>query len=137
MSISAVPEVTPVRSPAPAAGGSKFGVLIVVFILAASLGMIGYFLIWPSYQRDQLLQNGIQAEGTITAIEPTGSIVNSQPEARVTVSIRPTGGTAYTAVTKMVINAIYAPQYQPGKNVLVRYDKNNPSEFAIEFVQGN
>ncbi len=137
MSIPAVSENTPVVSPGTPARDSRVGVLIVVLILVASLGMIAYFFIWPSYQRDQLLQNGIQAEGTITSIEPTGSVVNSQPVARVTVTIRPTGGTAYTAVTKMVINAIYAPQYQPGKKVLVRYDKENPSEFAIEYVQGN
>lgn len=110
--------------------------LIILFFVAVTVVPVGYFLVWPNYVRSQLLKNGLQAEGTIVRIEPTGTYVNDQPQARITVEVRPTEGQPFQAETKMVINALYVPLYQPGKRVLVRYDENDHTKMTIEYTEG-
>lgn len=130
------PPQTP-TSPKVIRVGNWAAIVFILFILAVVLIPIGYFMIWPSYQNSQILKNGIQAEGTITAIEPTGNYYNDQPEAKIAVSVHPTstGQTAtFTTVIRYIVNPIYSPQLQPGKLVLIRYLPNDPSKATIEYI---
>ncbi len=133
----------PPASPTPSASqprqsiqlGKTASRLVILAFAAIIIVPIAYFMIWPSYVRSQLLKTGLQAEGTIVDISPTGNYVNNQPEARIVVDIRPEGGTPFRSETRMIINPIYAPSYQPGRNVRVRYDQNDPSKMTIEYTQ--
>ena len=100
-----------------------------VLLLGAFLA---YQVFWPEYQRRRLLEEGLPAAATILAADPTGSTYNSQPEVRFRLRIEPQPGTAYEAETEMVINPIYAPRFQPGQRVQVRYDRRDRSRVTIE-----
>ncbi len=109
--------------------------IYLVFLLAGLAIAYGFYaLFWPSYQRRQLLANGIAAEGVITTVEPTGNVVNSQPQVRMNVRVTPEQGEPFDSQVIMVVNPIYAPQFQPGRQVKVRYDQADRSKAAIEAV---
>lgn len=112
-----------------------------VFILAAvifAVTLIIPFVLfwWPDYQKDQIIENGLPAEAKILDIEPTGTIVNSQYEYRMTLEVYPEEGQTYQADVKEIINAIYAPQFQPGMYLRVKYDPEDPGRIAIEETLG-
>lgn len=93
-----------------------------------------YLLLWPGYQRRQLLVTGLAAEGVITAVETTGNVRNSQPEVRVNVHVTPEQGASFDTEVTMVLDPVYAPQFQPGNRVRIRYDHNDYRKAAIEAV---
>lgn len=132
-----LPSPTPENETTPKTFADKhWGLIIVALVLLTAVLPLGYFIIWPSYVNSQLLKYGLQAEGTIVDIEPTGNYINEQPQARITVDVRPTDGKPFRAETKMIINALYAPMYQPGRPVRVRYDKDDHSKMTIEYTAG-
>lgn len=91
-----------------------------------------YSLFWPEYSRNKLIREGVQANGIILDADPTGSVYNSQPEIRFRLRVSPADGREYEAETDMIINPIYAPQFQPGKTVKVRYDQQDRARVTIE-----
>lgn len=104
---------------------------LVFVILALAIVPIAIFL-YPEFERGQILDDGIQAPGTIIKVVDTGHRYKDQPEIKVRVKIEPVDTAAYEAVTKMVISRDYIPQFQPGKRVRVRYDADDRTKFAIE-----
>lgn len=68
----------------------------------------------------------------VMQIEPTGTLYNSQPQVILTLKVDPAEGEDFTAQTKMVINPVYLPQFQPGANVRVFYDANDHSKVAVD-----
>lgn len=115
-----------------APGDTKKILIGVAAIMLFTFGISGYFLFWPEYERSELLKNGVPANGEIVSIEPTGNIYNDQPQARIAVKVVTDSGEAFVATTTMIINPLYAPQFQPGKKVKVRYDANDRAKMAIE-----
>ena len=128
-------------SPQPTTESTQKNVTGIWLILIASIAAIAfplvYFVIWPAHVRSVLLQTGIQAEGVITNIEPTGNQINHQPEIKITVDVTPKDGPVFRTNTKQVVNPIFAPSFQPGKRVLVRYDAHDHSKMTIEYTQGS
>ncbi|MCK9361171.1 DUF3592 domain-containing protein [Patescibacteria group bacterium] len=104
--------------------------VIAIALLGVLLPLFIFF--YPEYQRDQLIKNGLPAGGEIVSIKPTGNTYNDQPQASIVVKVTLENGETFEAETKMIINAIYAPQFQPGKRVKVRYDANDRTNIAIE-----
>ena len=108
-------------------------------LLFSTLLYAAYIAFWPSFQNNQLLKNGAQAEGVITDVQPTGNYINRQPEARITIQAHTTStagdGPLFMTQTVMAINPLFVPQFQVGKQVLIRYDKHNPARAAIEYTQ--
>lgn len=120
--------------------GNWAAVAVILFFLAAILLPISYFFVLPRYQTAQLLKNGIQAEGVITAIAPTGTYYNSQPEAEITIQVHSTTTPEmilFTTKARQVINPLSASPFQPGKKVLIRYEQSNPSKATIEYAEGS
>lgn len=112
------------------------GVLILLFFVAVTIGPLSYFFIWPNYVRSNLLKTGLQAEGQIVSVEPTGNYINNQPEARIIIDVTPKDGVPFRSETRLVVHQLSAPLYQPGKRVLVRYDVNDHSKMTIEYTEG-
>lgn len=104
--------------------------VVAILLLGVALPMFIFY--YPEYQRDQLIKNGVAADGEIVSIAPTGNIYNDQPQADVVVRITTENGETFESKTRMIINPLYAPQFQPGKKVKVRYDANDRDKMAIE-----
>ena len=101
-------------------------------IMIGAFGFTMYTIFWPDYQREKLIQRGLPGTAVVLAADPTGSVYNSQPEIRLRLRVTPADGTEYEAETVMIINPIYVPQFQPGKTVKVKYDKDDRSKVAVE-----
>lgn len=102
----------------------------IMLVLGVALPL--FFVFYPEYERDQLIKNGTSASGVITDIEPTGNIVNDQPQVKVTVRITTDNGETFESIATMIINPVYIPQFQPGKNVKVKFDPSDRTKMAIE-----
>lgn len=122
------------KNPSPAVQGVKkksFWPLTVLTIVLPFF-FIGYFVFWPEHKREELIKNGLPADAIILNADPTGSTYNSQPEVRLRLRVSIPQGETYEAETEMIVNPIYAPQFQPGMKVKVRYDKDDRSKVAVE-----
>ena len=131
-----IPTTQPAPSPAAQLPYDKktkmtIGIGITVLLLIGLVIPL-FFVFYPEYERDQLIQNGTPANGVITDIDPTGNIVNDQPQVNVKVRVTTDTGETFEAVATMIINPVYIPQFQPGKNVKVRFDPQDHSKIAIE-----
>lgn len=104
-------------------------------IALLGFGIVFWTLFMPNIERDRLLKDGVQAEGVIQDIEPTGNVYNDQPQAEITILVTLPDKQTYTAKTRMIINPIYAPRFQPGKRVQIRYDKEDRTKIAIESTE--
>lgn len=100
--------------------------------MIGAFGFTLYSLFWSEYQREQLIKRGVPGTAVILNADPTGSVYNSQPEVRLRLRVSPAEGGTYEAETVMIINPIYAPQFQPGKTVKIKYDREDRSKVAIE-----
>jgi hypothetical protein len=129
---ASAPAATPsVPAPYDKKTKSMIGIgITVIAILGIAIPM--FFTFYPEYERDQLIKNGTAASGVITDIQPTGNIVNDQPQVKVTVKVTTENGETFESVATMIINPVYIPQFQPGKNVKVKFDPNDRSKMAIE-----
>jgi hypothetical protein len=108
--------------------------LIIPLALIVGIAIPAIFYFYPEYQRNQLLEKGIPAEGTILRLEDTGNRFNDQPQVKLWLEVRPQGAPAFETVTKMVISPVYMPQFQPGAIVQLRYDPEDNTKVAIEAI---
>lgn len=122
-----------VPTPVPTSSNQGPKIALLVFLgVAVGFGIAGWTFLWPEHVNEQLIKTGVPAEATILSADPTGNVYNSQPQVRLKLEVRPKDGEAYQAETKMIINPVYIPQFQPGRTVRVRYDQNDKSKIAIE-----
>lgn len=120
-------------TPAPYDKRTKMMITVGVSImLLLGVALPLFFVFYPEYERDQLIKNGTAASGVITNIQPTGNIVNDQPQVKVTVRVTTDNGETFESIATMIINPVYIPQFQPGKNVKVKFDPADRSKMAIE-----
>jgi len=80
----------------------------------------------------QLAQTGLPATGSLLQVQQTGRMVNFNPEVAVTVQVtHPNTGASYQVQTTAVVPQISIPQIQPGAQVQVRINPNNPMDVAL------
>ena len=108
--------------------------LIIPLMVIAGIAIPLYFFFYPEYQRNQLLNTGIPAEGTILRLEDTGNRFNDHPQVKLWLEVRPQGVPAFETTTKMIISPVYLPQFQPGAIVQLRYDPDDNTKVAIESI---
>lgn len=104
----------------------SFGGMLLVF------GFVFSSLIFPSIKNKKLLETGLPARATILEIKPTGNVYNNQPQARLKLKVQLENGETYETEMTMIVNPIYVPQFQPGKDVKIRYDANDRNNIVIE-----
>lgn len=79
----------------------------------------------------QLAQTGMPAMGRLLHVQQTGRMVNYNPEIQAVVEVHhPQIGT-YQAQTTAVVPQISIPQVQPGAQVQVRINPQNPQDIAL------
>lgn len=130
---SSLNSTTPPGAPQLSSGRDRFAFKIIMTLLPFVVVGVGFLCFWwPEYQQDQLRKTGIATTGTILSIEPTGTVYNDQPQVKITVNVQLADGSSYTAQTRMIINQVYLPQFQPGTLVHVHYDATDRSRVAID-----
>jgi hypothetical protein len=123
----------PQPSPSPSAKKpTNLGWIFFGIIMAGAFFFTVYSLIWPDMAREKILREGSPATAVILDADPTGNVSNSQPEIRLRLKVSPPDGSSYETETVMVVNPVYIPEFQPGKTVKVKYDKEDRSKVAIE-----
>lgn len=121
--------------------GEGLGMLITGVVLAGTA-----FFVLPQFssmvgsatsqvnalaQKAQLAQTGLPAMGRLLQVQQTGTLVNFNPEVRALVEVQhPQMGT-YQVQTTAVIPQISIPQFQPGAQVQVRINPQNPQDIAL------
>lgn len=112
------------------------GVLIGGFI-AFVLGYAGY-LMYPSIASDcgqqRALERGVTAEATILDVQDTGNRFNDNPEARITLNVKPPRGNSFDAEVLYVMSPVEAVKFTPGKKIEVKYDPQDHENVAIVSV---
>ena len=80
----------------------------------------------------QLAQTGLPAQATIESAQQTGTMVNYNPEVRFSLKLtHPNTGVEYTVEMTSVVPQIAIPQVQPGAQVPVRVDPDDPQRVAL------
>ncbi len=79
----------------------------------------------------QLAQTGMPAQGRLIQLQQTGKLVNYNPEVRALVEVQHPQMGSYQVQTDVVVPQISIPQFQPGAQVQVRINPQNPQDVAI------
>ncbi len=82
-------------------------------------------------QDASLRAGGLLATATILAMQDTGSRVNMQPVANITLQVSPPDGAAFQSSAQVVVTPINGPLFQPGRQVRVRYSPQSPAQVVI------
>ncbi len=130
----------PATTPQPKSGttaqydAKTKGFMTMGIVAIALIGLIIplFFMFYPEYERSQLLKTGDSAQAEIVSVRPTGSTFNDQPQVRILLRVTPEEGEPFESTATMIINPFYAPLFQPGKTVMVRYDAEDRSKITIE-----
>ncbi len=124
-------QVSPTPAPSPQKSPKGMWIFFAIIMVAAFVFTV-YSVFFPDYQQQRLIKSGVSATAVILDADPTGSVYNSQPEVRLRLRVSPIDLPPYEAEVDMIINPIYTPEFQPGKTVKVKYDKEDPSRVAVE-----
>jgi hypothetical protein len=82
--------------------------------------------------QSQLAETGIPTTARVIAMQPTGTMINMNPQVQTALEVQgPTG--PYLVNTTAVINQMYIPQFQPGSMVNLRVNPQNPYDVAVVF----
>ncbi len=82
-------------------------------------------------RRDELRNQGTPAVGTITRVSETGTMINQQPEVRVSVQVEPENGIPFRSHSTWVFSIADTQRYEQGARVRVMYDPEDTSFVAI------
>jgi len=122
--------------PIVATGGRMSAMTIgMPLIFLVIFGLVGRF-IWktvvaPMRKRDRLIETGVEAEGTIVAMQETSMRINDMPVVELTIEVElPNGGRA-TATTRERMGLTDVFRYQPGARLRLKIDPNDPTSVAI------
>lgn len=78
-----------------------------------------------------LTQVGVPGTATITAIRQTGTFVNENPECDLDLQVTVGGGAPYAATVRQTLAMVAIPHFQPGKEVPVKVDPQDPQSMII------
>lgn len=104
----------------------------LAFLMAIILLSISGGPLVLKYFRDKnLLKSGIEANARVTALEDTGNRLNRNPQVRMKLSVAPEGQAPFQAELTAYISTVDLPNYQPGKEIRVKYNPRDPSSVAL------
>jgi hypothetical protein len=106
---------------------------LTLVLLAAAVGLTGCVSVSPSGMSSALRENGVAAQATILAVWNTGSTVNGDPVVGMRVEVRAADRPAFEAtIAKTLVSRVAVTQFQPGKDISVRYDPADPAVLAVD-----
>jgi sRNA-binding protein len=79
--------------------------------------------------------SGVDATATVAAVRQGTGMVNFQPIIELDLTVMPEGLPPYPVTVKQVVPQVQLAQVQPGANLQVKVDPNNPSAVWIDFTR--
>jgi archaellin len=80
----------------------------------------------------QLMSYGTESKAIVTKYTWLGVYVNGEnPFVEVEVEVMPSSGTPYKAKAQGVVQTASVPKYQPGAEIYIKYDPNNPNKITM------
>ena len=116
--------------PGVALGGAISAFTMI--LIGAVFFMIGRAMARSGETAKRLRTEGLQAQGQIVSLQPTGMSVNNVPQVAITVSVQLPGRPPYQASAKMLLQPMAMAQLTPGQTVPLRVDPRDPQEVLIE-----
>jgi hypothetical protein len=136
----------PVPSPdslPPSDDGRPVNPWMLFLLIGGPLILAAIIVVWAlgpllldHWRQQNVLATGVAAEAQIISLTDTGTLINYQPLAIVTVEVMPQGRAPFQAVVKQTISPINATYFSPGNFVPVKYDPADPSRVAFTFGPG-
>ena len=105
--------------------------VVVVLILAVTIGPMLIRLARNSAMTSQVMQSGVTATATIVNTWDTGMRINDNPQVGIQLQVQPPNGAPFQAEVRQTVSIVHLGMYQPGATVQVKYDPANPSRVAI------
>ena len=78
-----------------------------------------------------LMANGRQGTATVAAVRQTGTFVNENPQVEMDLDVSVEGLEPYRVTHRQVLAMIAIPQFQPGAQVPVRVDPQDPQSLIV------
>lgn len=117
------------------------GVIVAVkpvdgLVIFAGSSMLVVFCVWfffgREFRRSRVLKEGEAAEATILSVRSTGVTINEvYPEIELLLEVRPAQGAPYQVKTKLLVDQVDIPGYQPGNVIAVTVDRKNKRKVAV------
>lgn len=110
-------------------------ILVLLAVLALTAGCVTGAIdrATGESQARALRETGLPAPATILRIWDTGITLNDDPVIGMEVEVRPEEGDPFRAIIqKSLISRIAIPQFQPGKEIAVRFDPQDTSQVALD-----
>ena len=79
--------------------------------------------------------NGLPATGKVIKIWETGTRVNDNPVVGFLLEVHAEGMEPYEAETRALISILWIPQIQPGKELPIRINPEDPSQIALDIYE--
>lgn len=116
-------------------GPGAIGAVAILGFIALSFVGSGFLArtILRNTTRSGVIENGVDARGTIISMTETGTTVNQNPMVEFGVRVERDGHAPYDATMKQVLPRLLLARVQPGLAVPVKVLANNPNEVAIDF----
>jgi hypothetical protein len=83
--------------------------------------------------KERLAQTGVPARGRLLSVQQTGRLVNYNPEIQALVEIQHPALGTYQIQATSIVPQIAIPRAQPGAEVQVRVNPQNPHDVALVF----
>lgn len=103
----------------------------VILILAVTLGPMLVRLASNRRMTQEVMRTGVDATATIVGLRDTGVRINDNPQVGILLQVQPAGGAPFQAEVTNTLSIVELPMFQPGAQLLVKYDPANPSRVAI------
>lgn len=113
-------------------GGELLGVIAApIVLIIVSLVMVSSFrTLMPGK-----IKNGITAPARVLQVRDTGVSVNDNPQVALLVEVTPPGKAPFQAEVKTLVSRLNAALVQPGIDVEVVFDPQNPKRIQVHEMQ--
>ena len=113
--------------------GWPAAVITLVFLLVCAVltvlffaGMVWFYLRMRQPRDHPLVESGTPARARILEIHQTGLFVNYNPQVSMRLEVTPAEGGKYETALNAVVPIVQIPQCQPGAEMRVLVDPENP-----------
>lgn len=112
-------------------GSSGKQKLLIGLVVVGLIAIVAGPMIYRDLREDAVRAKGTPAPAVVVELDATGNLYNEIPELRIVLEVRPANGEPWRAEVREFVSAHDTPKIQPGTEISVKYDPEQPSRVAI------